>query len=205
MSHYPFFCTGCYAKQLASQYYASMDAEFNGNVNRTAAEIAKKQALELEDSSNSTSKVEVTQEGGWNKELTQSSSSSIADLVPLLDQGGVDMYLAGHWHYYESLWPAKNGETGTGGEPIQHDFINPNVTVHVTTGNGGPPSADNFNEDCPGPDCGSIPATRKQSTEYGYGRLIAHNATHLEYLQIQNKDNAVFDRFFLMQENHGPF
>lgn len=63
---------------------------------------------------------------------------------------------------------------GHGGTPLQKNFVNPPVTVHVTTGNGGPPSADNFNEDCPGADCGSIPATRKQSVAYGYGRLIAY-------------------------------
>ena len=52
----------------------------------------------------------------------------------------------GHWHYYESLYPAQNGKTGIGGAPIQKDFVNPPVTVHVTTGNGGPPGKDTFTE-----------------------------------------------------------
>ena len=115
------------------------------------------------------------------------------------------MYIAGHWHYYESLYPAKNGATGTGGEPLQKDFVNPNVTVHVTSGNGGPPSADTFNESCPGPDCGKIPATRHQSVRFGYGRVTAFNATHLKYVQINNKDDSVEDAFYVTQSRHGPF
>lgn len=115
-----------------------------------------------------------------------------------------------------------------GGDPLQKDFFNPNVTVHITTGNGGsvipilyddglyicsccfshsindefyminfsfclkslyfqspysPPSKDSFVEDCPGPDCGSIPGSRYQSTEYGYGRFVVHNSTHVEYVK----------------------
>ena len=29
-------------------------------------------------------------------------------------------YVSGHWHYYESLWPATNGQTGTGGGKYKH-------------------------------------------------------------------------------------
>ena len=41
MSHYPFYCTGCYAKQMASKYYASGDAEWHGNANATAQLFAQ--------------------------------------------------------------------------------------------------------------------------------------------------------------------
>ena len=44
------------------------------------------------------------------------------------------MYAAGHWHYYESLWPAQVGKTGIGGDVIAKDFVDPSVTVHVTSG-----------------------------------------------------------------------
>ena len=87
------------------------------------------------------------------------------------------------------------------------DFINPNVTVHVTTGNGGPPGADNFREDCGGKvkdDCGSIPATRHQSVSFGYGRLIAHNRTHLQFTQTRNNDSVVEDDWSIVQAAHGP-
>jgi len=187
MSDYPFYCTGCYAKQVPAQWYESAEAERHGNVNHTLIDA-------MDDSLKSNGKA-----------LRASSDASIAALMPIIQASGVDMYLAGHWHYYESLWPAQNGATGSGGAPIQKNFINPKTTVHVTTGNGGPPGADTFNEDCPGPDCGSIKATRVQSNAFGYGKLIAHNATHLEYKQILNNDSSVFDMFMLIQQQHGPF
>ena len=33
----------------------------------------------------------------------------IADMQPLLNKYGVDLFVAGHWHYYESLWPGTKG------------------------------------------------------------------------------------------------
>ena len=60
--------------------------------------------------------------------------------------------------------------------------------MSVLAGNGGPPGPDNFREDCGDVhDCGSIPATRSQSVNYGYGRLIAHNETHLQFLQVNTQ------------------
>lgn len=145
----------------------------------------------------------------WNLTVGASSDASIKDLMPLLEGHGVDVYLAGHWHYYESLWPASPGATGTGSTDVTKSFVDPKHIVHVspasrlparlfisfstatyasrvecitqvTTGNGGPPSADNFREDCPGADCGNIPSTRFQSNEFGYGRLTVTNASHFK-------------------------
>jgi 3',5'-cyclic AMP phosphodiesterase CpdA len=215
MSHYPFYCTGCYAKQMTSKYYASGDAEWHGNANVTAQLFAQRAGAATAQATVDAATSDVERLGAlraareevasWNRTVRKSSDDSIKDLVPLLDAGGVDLYLAGHWHYYESLYPAKNGATGSGGEPIQKDFVDPTVTVHVTTGNGGPPRADNFNEGCPGPDCGKINATRYQSANFGYGRVTAFNATHLRYVQINNKDDSVEDSFFITQNKHGPF
>ena len=91
------------------------------------------------------------------------------------------------------------------GKMVGRGNHNPQAVIHVTTGNGGPPSADSFTEDCPGPDCGKIPATRHQSTKYGYGRITAHNVTHMQYTQINNADGSVEDDWFLVQNKHGPF
>jgi len=215
MSHYPFYCTGCFAKQMTSKFYASGVAEFEGNANLGAQTNMQQEAIvrafeSVEAARSESDKRDaldavVRERQSWNMTLRQSSTASIKDLVPLLDEGGVDLYIAGHWHYYESLFPAENGPTGTGGKPVQQNFVNPKVTVHVTSGNGGPPGADSFNEDCPGPDCGHIPATRAQSTNFGYGRVTAHNATHLQFTQINNKDSSVQDDFFIVQDKHGPF
>ena len=107
----------------------------------------------------------------------------------------------------ESLFPGVRGteDCKVCLQPLQKDFNNPRGTVHITTGNGGPPGKDNFKEHCPGADCGSIPATRKQTTDYGYGRVVVHNSSVLEFTQFQNADQSVFDHFVVVQEKHGPF
>jgi len=193
MSHFPFYCTGCAAASISADYYESQYAEIYGNANHSAAAMRKKKLSGSFDDRSSSGKT-----------VKGSSDASIKDLMPLIHEGGVDMYLAGHWHYYESLYPAEVSGSSIGGKSLQKDFRNPNVTVHVTTGNGGPPSADNFREDCPGDDCNSIPSTRKQSVNFGFGRLIAHNHTHLQYQQVRNKGSVVEDDWVLIQQQHGP-
>jgi hypothetical protein len=136
----------------------------------------------------------------WEQGVTDSSDAAIKDLVPYLNKYGVDLYLAGHWHYYESLWPATDGTTGAGGKVLKKSYVNPKKTIHVTTGNGGPPGKTAFADYG-----GSIGMTNKQSEEFGYGRLVAHNSSHLTYKQIQNKDRAVFDSFVLVKDTHPPF
>ena len=207
MSHFPFYCTGCTAQNVSSSYYESNEAERFGNANAKASDAFDRSRRQLPD---------------WEVATTQqpkardSVNDAIKDLLPLFRGGDnssrqaqrpvVDMYLAGHWHYYESLWPAADGHTGSGGQPLAKDFVNPKATIHVTTGNGGPPSADTFREDCPkkpgansGDDCGSIPATRYQSTKFGYGRLTAFNASHLQYEQVVNHDSSVEDQWMVVR------
>jgi len=59
--------------------------------------------------------------------------------------------------------------------------------------------------------CGRVGATRKQSSQYGYSRLIAHNRTHLTQQYwlndcgLLNHGKAMSDEFTLVQRNHGPF
>eukprot|EP01062_Namystynia_karyoxenos_P005016 TRINITY_DN1176_c0_g1_i4.p1 TRINITY_DN1176_c0_g1~~TRINITY_DN1176_c0_g1_i4.p1 ORF type:complete len:777 (+),score=233.84 TRINITY_DN1176_c0_g1_i4:83-2332(+) len=188
-SHYPLYCTGCHAAELEPRYYASDDAEIWGNANATAAAAYD------------------AKHGKNQKGLGKSADPVIADLQPLFDKYSVDLYLAGHWHYYESLWPLTKGNDTciSCAVPIQKDFIRPNVTVHVTTGNGGPPAINSFCKGGPStPDCGRIPATRKQSTEFGYGRLTVHNATHVTFQQFLNSDGSLFDEWTVVQPHH-PF
>ena len=47
--------------------------------------------------------------------LTGTPPGMPAALEPLFIEHGVDLYAAGHWHYYESLWPSvsTNGPYGT--------------------------------------------------------------------------------------------
>ena len=189
-SHFPLYCTGCNSK---SDYYESAAAELYGNANKTAATAWGKSPEGLKR----------LHEKGYKK----STADMVVDYQPVLQEYGVDLYAGGHWHYYESLFPAAPGNAScrSCAEPLQKNFDSPNVTVHITSGNGGPPGIDTFNESCPGPDCGSIPATRKQTTEFGYGRISATNRTHLTFRQFLNSNQSLFDEWTIVQPNHGPF
>ena len=121
-----------------------------------------------------------------------------ADLEPILLKYGVDMWNSGHVHDYESTWPIKNGNV------TQTNYNEPKGIVHVTDGNGGVPGvgADYVITDCA--DAGK-PWCRKHGTGGAYGRVIAHNATHMTYEHVQNVDGNVSDTWTIVQHNHGPF
>eukprot|EP01051_Picozoa_sp_SAG22_P003740 SAG22_NODE_186_length_15907_cov_45.496774_7_plen_1025_part_00 len=138
--------------------------------------------------------------------LTGTPAGMPAALEPLFIRHGVDIFSAGHWHYYESLWPtvSTNGQYGvpnasaTQPRPTRHSFLNPDATVYVTAGNGG----------SPGPDGGAatLPGARFGSEQYGYGRLVAHNASHLTWTQVANRGaGGVIDEWTVVQHRHGEF
>ena len=200
VSHFPVFCTGCAGNGVdASAYYASTDAERFGNANATAAAAFEARVRSGADGA----------DGGRLGKLTSMGASNdlVADIAPLLQRYGVDIFMAGHWHYYESLWPGTRGSESCQAclEPVQKDFIDPKGTVHITSGNGGPPGLDSFREHCPGEDCGRIAATRLQSLAFGYGRLVAYNATTLEWTQFNSSNSKIVDNFVIQQAAHGPF
>jgi hypothetical protein len=60
-----------------------------------------------------------------------------ADLEPILEAHGVDMFLAGHEHDYESIWPVKDCAIGSKNCYIGTSFDSPKATVHVVCGEGG--------------------------------------------------------------------
>lgn len=77
LSHYPFYCTGCANKQVSSAFYASDEAETQGNANVSASV-----EFDLRYSPNQ-----------QPKRLSQSSDAAIADLVPILTEHKVDLYI----------------------------------------------------------------------------------------------------------------
>ena len=104
---------------------------------------------------------------------------------------GVDVYSSGHIHDYEYIYPTYNNTA------VQKNFVNPAAPVHLVTGNGGPPSASHF---------GKIqPWSYVYSNVYSYTRLVAHNATHMEWVQVANNDSSVLTRLMVTQDKHGPF
>jgi|EP01047_Picozoa_sp_COSAG01_P004128 hypothetical protein len=51
-----------------------------------------------------------------------------------------------------------------------------------------------------------MPGVRQGSEQYGYGRLVAHNATHLTWTQVANAaGGGIIDEWTVVQHMHGRF
>jgi len=109
---------------------------------------------------------------------------------------GVDMYICGHEHSYERLWPVYDGIVHNG---TLSPYTNPTAPVHIITGSAG----NRENLDSFGPALGPWSAFR--SSTYGYGRMKVFNSTHIHFEQILADKGTILDEFWLIQENHGPF
>jgi len=114
------------------------------------------------------------------------------DLEPLYAKFGVDLYLAGHEHNYESMWPVLNSTVAE-----KKTFIDPKAPVHFTSGAGGAPGLDTFGD--------SAEFIRNRLSDWGYGRITAHNASHFTYDHILNDDGSLFDSVTVVKSSHGPY
>jgi hypothetical protein len=59
------------------------------------------------------------------------SSAKVAQLIPLFEEGGVDLVLQGHNHSYERTWPLRRGKI------VQRGYAASDAPVYMTTGGGG--------------------------------------------------------------------
>jgi hypothetical protein len=114
------------------------------------------------------------------------------DLEPLYADYGVDLYLAGHEHNYESMWPVLNSTVAE-----EKTFIEPKAPVHFTTGAGGAPGLDTFGA--------TADFIRTRLSAWGYGLMTAHNATHFTYDHILNEDGSLFDSITIVKSSHSPY
>jgi len=122
------------------------------------------------------------------------SPAANADLEPIFYEYGVDIYWAGHIHFYNRFdGPIFKGKV------ISKGTVNPKGTIHSCTGNGGPPSPSK----CTCAEAGEC--TKCIAGPYSYTRFTAFNATDILWEQISNKDNSVVDSWTLHQESHGKF
>ena len=126
--------------------------------------------------------------------------SATADLEPLFYEFGVDVYWAGHVHYYSRF----SGPIFMG-RVLSNGTHNPRGTIHVTSGNAGPPALSPCTCDTYNATVGSQHCLICISQPYSYTRLTAYNATDLKWEQISNKDSTIIDSWTLHQEKHGPF
>jgi len=109
-------------------------------------------------------------------------------IEPLFLQYGVDLYLCGHMHMYERIYPLINGTVVQSGN-VYH---NPKATAHVVQGTGGV-FTDWFYVD-PQPVWSAV-----RNDFWGYGRMTI-NQTHIHY-QFQHQESyETVDEFWLIKD-----
>ena len=142
-----------------------------------------------------------------------------AELEPLMLKYGVDIYFAGHEHNYETTMPIKNCSMSSSNCYIGSDYTEPQAPIHCVCGNGGVGGGDNFGSnwapwtrnqlgaDTPGMCSGlnSPPTETNGGCSAGYGRVTLHNASHMTYEYVLNKNGSVWDTWTVVQHNHGAF
>eukprot|EP00035_Acanthoeca_spectabilis_P007327 m.135406 g.135406 ORF g.135406 m.135406 type:complete len:601 (-) comp13903_c0_seq3:1214-3016(-) len=175
MSHFPLYCSNCpdmNTPLALDAGWSSDECEFEGHSGSCNPDNFPPPNLGAED-------------------LKWTPSAMIADFEPIFLKNGVDIYATGHIHDYEVTYPIKLNQ------PVQTNLVNPKATVHLITGNGGPPSK-------------SVIKTPKNwslthTSDYSYTILEATNATHLSWKQISNLNGSVIDNRLVVQNSHGPF
>jgi len=113
---------------------------------------------------------------------------------------GVDMYISGHIHAYERLWPVYKGRV------MAYHYNDPAAPFQVTTGTGGCNMMGGLCFDPMFWGRGEWSAYRWWFPGMpAFGQLTIHNATHLTWEQTLARNGRVLDRVRLVQHRHGPF
>jgi len=127
----------------------------------------------------------------------------------LFYQYGVDLYICGHEHNYERMYdvaPKPNVRTPWLSGVTTKSTKNMPATTYIVVGSAGNvESHERFTRKAP-------PRTALALNEYGYGRLIVHNASHLQWQFVVTDGSQspptydiLGDDVMLVQEKHGPF
>jgi hypothetical protein len=101
--------------------------------------------------------------------------------------GGVDLYIAGHIHAYERNYPLIHGEA------------NPNGITHITAG--APGNQEKI--DPRGLLVHKYTAYCNYQT-YGWGELVVHNATHLDWNYYRSTDGGLDDTVTIVNRSEKP-
>jgi len=116
----------------------------------------------------------------------------------LLYEYGVDLYICGHEHSYERMYPVYNSQVMNGS--VAQPYVNPKATVHIVAGSAGCKEGLEYF----GP-VGMGPWSAFRSSTYGYARMLVANTTHLHWEQVLDKTGEILDQFWLVNTNHGGF
>lgn len=125
-------------------------------------------------------------------------------LEPAFAKGGVDVFIAGHEHSVELIYPTVNGVAQA------HDWTEPKATTHIVSGVGGCNETSGECLNPMGPPAGDWSAARLAGdpVQYGFSKLWAPNATVFSFQQWQSSvgpEPVLWRQVDVVQHSHGPF
>jgi len=103
----------------------------------------------------------------------------------LFHRYGVDMYICGHVHAYERMWPIYKGKA------VQKDYFQPNATTYVVIGNAG--NIEGLSQDWVRTDPDWLASRNDQ--DFGYALLHFPDSSTLHWELHRSGDNALLDEF----------
>lgn len=109
------------------------------------------------------------------------------EIDPVFHKYGVDLYLNGHQHMYERVFPVWNGTVVQKGNVWE----NPGATAHVTQATAGVFQDSSFLNPEP-------VWSANRNNKFGYGKMVI-NATSLHYQYLHLTDGSVLDEFQILK------
>jgi len=103
----------------------------------------------------------------------------------LLVKYDVDIYFAGHVHWYERQWPMT-----LGGKVTQHNYDEPQGIVYLVSGSGG--NVEGHSTGSPLPYTAFI-----DQSNYGFGRMLVANSSAIRWQFIRAQDGGVADEIWI--------
>ena len=125
MSHFPLHISAAAADDLPAEWVASEAAEAAG-IGNPPEEVLRQFAGQRSQCADSELSLDDNRSGHCPQTAAEALASTVESWEALFDQYGVDFYVAGHYHEYESMWPQRAGV------PTQFNFTEPNGTIHVS-------------------------------------------------------------------------
>jgi len=117
------------------------------------------------------------------------------ELEDLFYKNKVDLFFQAHLHNYERNTAIYQNQTVSDPRDTQNSYYNPKATVYITSGNAG---NDEGHNDPVSPTLSKW--VRFASEDYGYGRLIAYNATHLYWEQFSAPKLTEIDHLWIIKD-----
>lgn len=136
----------------------------------------------------------------YSSEVSSYQANVRAAFQAILLRAGVDMYLAGHIHWYERNWPiTANGTVDRTAVRDNHTYTtNPGVSLtHITNGMAGNIESHSFLAN--GSKILNTTAVLNQQ-DYGFSKLTFHNASALSWEFVKGDGSGVGDSLTLLKK-----